>query len=97
MPPASVPSSPSDPATTDGKTGELRIQVWEEGEQTVKISIPLAAAQDALYQLPDSARDQMKAKGMDIEQLLKAVLRYPKLGKQVEIQDAGSRVEIAIE
>jgi Putative adhesin len=97
MPPASVSSSPSDRATTDGQTGVLRIQVWQEGEQTVKISVPLAAAQDALYRLPDSARDQMKAKGVDVEQLLKAVLRHPKLGKLVEIQDAGSRVEVAIE
>jgi hypothetical protein len=55
MPPGSVSSSPSDLATTDGQTGVLRIQVWQDGEQTVKISVPLAAAQDTLYQLPDSA------------------------------------------
>ena len=97
MPPAPVSSLPSDSATTGGQSSVLRIQVWQEGEQTVKISVPLAAAQDALYQLPDSARDHMRDKGVDVEQLLEAVLKHPKLGKLVEIQDAHSRVEIAIE
>jgi hypothetical protein len=97
MPPSSVSSAPSDPATTDGQTSVLRIEVWQEGEQTVKISVPLAVAQDALPQLPNSARDHMKEKGVDVEQLLKAVLKHPKLGKLVEIQDADSRVDIAVE
>jgi Putative adhesin len=97
MPPASVSSSPSDSATTSGQTSVLRIQVWQEGEQTVNISVPLAVAQDTLHQLPNSAWDHMKEKGVDIEQLLKAVLKHPKLGKLVEIQDADSRVEIASE
>jgi hypothetical protein len=39
----------------------------------------------------------MSDKGVDVEQLLKAILKHPKLGKLVEIQDAHSRVEIAIE
>jgi hypothetical protein len=39
----------------------------------------------------------MRDKGVDVEQLLKAVLKNPRLGKLVEIQDADSRVEIAIE
>jgi hypothetical protein len=95
--PTSVSSLPSDSAATGGQTGMLRIQVWQEGEQTVKISVPLVAAQDSLPQLPDSARDHMRDKGVDVEQLLKAVLQNPKLGKLVEIQDAHSRVEIAIE
>jgi hypothetical protein len=56
-----------------------------------------AAIQDTLYQLPDSAWDQMKEKGVDVEQLPKAVLKHPKVGKLVEIQDVDSRVEIAIE
>jgi Putative adhesin len=97
MPPASVSSLPSESATTGGQTGVLRIQIWQEGEQKVQISVPLAVAQGALHQLPDSARDHMKEKGVDVEQLLKAVLKHPKLGKLVEIQDAHSRVEIAIE
>jgi hypothetical protein len=97
MPPASVSSWPSGSAATGGQESVLRIQVWQEGEQTVQISMPLAAAQDALPPLPDSAWDQMKEKGVDLEQLLKAILQNPKLGKLVEIQDAHSRVEIAIE
>ena len=39
----------------------------------------------------------MKGKGVDIEQVLKAVLKHPKSGKLVEIQDVDSGVEIAIE
>jgi hypothetical protein len=39
----------------------------------------------------------MKEKGVDVEQLLKAVLTHPTLGNLVEIRDAHSRVEIAIE
>jgi hypothetical protein len=97
MPPASVTSWPSDFPATASEASVLRIQVWQEGEQTVKISVPLVAAQDSLPQLPDSARDHMRDKGVDLEQLLRAVFQNPKLGKLVEIQDAHSRVEIAIE
>jgi hypothetical protein len=97
MPPAPVSSLPSDSAITGGQASVLRIQVWQEGEPTVQISVPLVAAQDALPQLPDSARDHMRDKGVDVEQLLKAVLKNPKFGKLLEIQDAHSRVEIAIE
>ena len=51
MPPVSVSSLPSDSATTGGQTSVLRIQVGREGEQR-SVSVPLAVAQDALYQLP---------------------------------------------
>ena len=73
----------------------LRIQIWRYGEQTVKISVPLA--QETLRHLPDVARDPMRDKGVDIEQLLQAVLQNPKPGKPVEFQDADGRVEIALE
>ena len=97
MPPASVSSLPSDSATTGGQTSVLRIQVWQDGEANGHDQRSPAVAQDAVYQLPDSAREHMQGKGVDIEQVLKAVLKHPKIRKLVEIQDADSGVEIAIE
>jgi hypothetical protein len=79
------------------QAGVLRILVWQEGKPTVKISAPLAGAQEGLSQLPDSARDRTKEKGVDVEQLLQAVLKRPQLRRLVEIQEAHSQVEITIE
>jgi len=97
LPPTAVSSLPSDAAAAGGQASFLRIQVWQHGEQQVNISVPLALAQEALRHLPDAARDHMKDKGVDIEQLLKAVAQNLKPGKLVEIQDANGRVEIALE
>ncbi len=97
LPPTAVSSMPSDAAAAGGQASVLRIQVWQHGEQTVKISVPLALAQEALRNLPAAARDLMRDQGVDIEQLLQAVAKNPKLGKLVEIQNADGRVEIGIE
>jgi hypothetical protein len=97
LPPTGVSSMPSDAAVSGGQASALRIQVWQHGEQQVKISVPLALAQEALRNLPTAARDQMRDQGVDIEQLLEAIAKTPKLGKLVEIQNADGRVEIGIE
>ena len=97
LPPPALSLLPSDAAAAGSQASVLRIQVWQHGEQQVKISVPLALAEEALRNLPDAARDQMRDKGVDIAQLLQAVAKNPKLGKLVEIQDGDSRVEIAIE
>ncbi len=97
LPSTAVASMPSDAAAAGGQASVLRIQVWQHGEQTVKISVPLALAQEALRNLPAAARDLMRDQGVDIEQLLQAVAKNPKLGKLVEIQNADGRVEIGIE
>jgi hypothetical protein len=78
----------SDAASSGGQARVLRIQVWQHGEQQVKISVPLALAQGALRNLPDAARDHMRDQGVDIEELLEAIAQNPKLGKLVEIQSA---------
>jgi hypothetical protein len=97
LPPPALSSMPSDAAVSGSQASVLRIQVWQHGEQQVKISVPLALAQEALRHLPDAARDQMRDQGVDIEQLLQAVAKNPKLGKLLEIQNADGRVEIGIE
>jgi Putative adhesin len=92
-----VASIPPEAASSDGQASVLRIQVWQHGEQQVRISVPLALAQGALRNLPDAARDHMRDQGVDIEALLQAIAQNPKLGKLVEIQNADGRVEIVIE
>ncbi|MBI4531892.1 MAG: hypothetical protein HY709_10295 [Candidatus Latescibacteria bacterium] len=89
--------SPAPPeAESSGKPGFLRVRVWEDGQEKVKINVPLALARIVLRAIPGSARQQITAQGIDIEQLLNEISTM-KIGKLVEVEDDGNRVEIVIE
>ena len=79
-----------------GKPGFLRVRVWEDGQEKVKINVPLALARTVLRAIPGSARQQMNAQGVDIEQLLNEISTM-KIGKLVEVEDGSNRVEVVIE
>jgi hypothetical protein len=75
----------------------LRILVWENGQEKVKVNVPLALARIAVKAIPNSARQQINAQGLDIDQLLAGVVDNLKPGKLVEVQDGGDHVEIFLE
>ncbi|OGG43223.1 MAG: hypothetical protein A3F84_21545 [Candidatus Handelsmanbacteria bacterium RIFCSPLOWO2_12_FULL_64_10] len=91
------PSVPAPPLGKENGGKLLRVQVWEEGNKKISISVPLSTAHEILRALPVPARELMGEKGVDVERLIKAILSHPKPGKLIEVQDEDSRVEIAIE
>jgi hypothetical protein len=91
-----LPGRPAQPSAPEVRANFLRIQVWEDGEQKVKITVPLSLARETLRSLPEEARDEMNEKGIDIDRLLSDIITNPKPGKLVEIQDDDKRVEIEL-
>ncbi|MSS70203.1 MAG: hypothetical protein EXS64_01810 [Candidatus Latescibacteria bacterium] len=86
------------PARRAGEKAEfLRILVCENGQEKVKVNVPLALARIAMKAIPNSARQQINAQGLDIDQLLNGVVDSLKPGKLVEVQDGTDHVEIYLE
>ncbi len=92
---------PQAPARRESSSGEkaefLRILVCENGQEKVKVNVPLALARIAMRAIPNSARQQINAQGLDIDQLLNGVVDNLKPGKLVEVQDGSDHVEIFLE
>jgi hypothetical protein len=89
--------SPAPPeGESGGKPGFLRVRVWEDGQEKVKINVPLSLARVVMRAIPGPARQQMDAQGIDLEQILNEISDL-KIGKLVEIEDGGNRVEVVIE
>lgn len=93
-----VESPAPDGKESSGEKAEfLRVLVCENGQEKVKVNVPLALARIALKAIPNSARQQINAQGVDIDQLLNGVMNNLKPGRIVEVQDGNSRVEVFIE
>ncbi len=93
-----VESQPNAAKAVVGEKAEfLRVLVCENGQEKVKVNVPLALARIALQAIPNSARQQMNAQGVDINQLLNGVMNNLRPGKLVEVQDGNNRVEVFIE
>ncbi|MFH1009450.1 MAG: hypothetical protein V1800_18390 [Candidatus Latescibacterota bacterium] len=79
-----------------GKPKWLKIRVTGGGSEKVNVNLPLSLARVALKFIPQQAKGQIEAQGIDIESLLDEVTEN-KIGKLVEVQDGGDHVEIWIE
>lgn len=88
-----TPKSPSQ-ARIPESAAILKVQVWESGNQKVLISVPISLAEQTLRSLPEEARDEIRDKGIDIDSLLSDILKNPRPGRLVEIQDEDRRVII---
>ena len=75
----------------------VRVRIWDDGGEKVKVNVPLALARTVFRAIPPSARQQIDLHGVDLEQLLNGVMDNLKPGKLVEIQDGGKGVEVVIE
>jgi hypothetical protein len=91
------PQAPARRASSGEKAEFLRILVCENGQEKVKVNVPLALARVAMRAIPNSARQQINAQGLDIDQLLNGVVDNLKPGKLVEVQDGSDHVEIYLE
>ena len=82
--------------TPQGKPKWLKVRVQDGEDEKVSVNLPLSLARVALKFIPQQARGQMEAQGIDIDALLSAVTET-KIGKLVEVQDGDEHVEVWIE
>ncbi|MCD6334892.1 MAG: hypothetical protein J7M27_06110, partial [Candidatus Latescibacteria bacterium] len=78
--------------TPQGKPKWLKVRVQDGEDEKVSVNLPLSLARVALKFIPQQARGQMEAQGIDIDALLSAVTET-KIGKLVEVQDGDEHVE----
>ena len=88
------------PQTTEiapqGKPKWLRVRVQDGDDEKVSVNLPLSLARVALKFVPQQARGQMEAQGIDLDAILNEVTET-KIGKLVEVQDGDEHVEVWIE
>ncbi len=75
----------------------LKIRVKEDGKEKVNVNLPLSLARFALKFIPDSARQEMAEKGIDINNLVDSITGEMSTGKLVTVEDDGESVEIYID
>lgn len=80
---------------TSTKPKWLRIRIAEDGQEKVKVNLPLSLARMGLALLPDQAMVQINRKGIDLDQLLDEDLLA--VGKIVDIEEGGNKVEVFVE
>ena len=73
----------------------LRIRIAEDGQEKVKVNLPLSLARMGLALLPDQAMVQINSKGIDLDQLLDEELLA--VGKIIDIEEGGNKVEVFVE
>lgn len=79
----------------------LRIKVWENGKDKVNVNVPLSLAKVAMKFIPEEAKDQMSAKQIDLDEIIREIQCGASAGKIVEVEDEEDgkmvRVEIYID
>lgn len=75
----------------------LKIRVSEDGEEKVNVNLPLSLAKVAIKFLPDDAKKDIEAKGIDIEELLSTVSDGLEHGQLVSVNDDKDKVDIYVE
>lgn len=75
----------------------LKVRVSEDGKEKVNVNLPLSLARFALKFVPDSARQEMLGKGIDVDSLISSITAELPMGKLVAVEDGGESVEIFIE
>ena len=87
----------ADSRPTKGKAEFLRVRIWEDDEEKIKINLPLALAHVALHAIPTQARERVLSQGIDLEQILQGLADDLQPVTLVEIQDEGDRIEVVLE
>lgn len=77
-----------------GRGRVLRIRIFEDGQDRVRLAIPLGLARSALRLIPRSAARYME--GIDLHGLLDQI-EQGAYGKILEVLEGDARVEIAVE
>ena len=74
----------------------LKIRVWKDGEQTLKINIPWALADLALGSIEDEEKASLKKEGYDLDTIMKTLAEVGEI-IYIENKEEGTIIKIWIE
>jgi len=76
----------------------LRVRIQNPGGQKVQFSLPVTVAGFILGLVPESARERLRERGVDLGEILRAVQQGDASGPLVDIKDpSGASVEVTVE
>ncbi|WP_146161871.1 SHOCT-like domain-containing protein [Halanaerobium saccharolyticum] len=81
----------------EGNKRHLRIIVNETGKEKVNMSLPLGIAKSILNFVPQSAKDKMAAKDIDLNALTKTIDDLSEEKEILRVDDEGETVIIRVE
>lgn len=81
----------------EGNKRHLRIIVNEAGKEKVNMSLPLGIAKSLLNFVPQSARDKMAEKDIDLNALTKTIDDLSEEKEILRVEDEGETVIIRVE
>lgn len=76
----------------------LRVLIRNPSGRKAQFALPVAVADAILTLIPDAMRTRLQARGIDLEQLVRAVQSGEARGRIVDIHDpSGASVEVIVE
>lgn len=82
-------------ASGQGKNIKIKVSELDSGTVKVNLNLPLGIARFVKSFIPQEARDELEARGIDLEALM-ATLDSGTVGKLVEVEDEQDRHRIEI-
>ncbi|MFB6290512.1 MAG: hypothetical protein ABEJ25_02140 [Candidatus Bipolaricaulia bacterium] len=81
---------------TAEEASALKINVVENGEEEVNISIPIGLVKMLKSFIPSKAKDKLDEKGINIDKILEEIEKGSFDGKLVDIENEATHIEIKL-
>ncbi len=76
----------------------VKVHVWSPGGRRVQVALPARLATSIAAMIPEKTRQRLAERGVDIEELLRAVQRGTSRGRIVDVREPGGTVvEVIVE
>lgn len=81
-----------------GPAPTLRVSIRSPSGQKAQFSVPLSVADSVLSLIPESARKKLEARGINLDELVRAIRVGEASGQIVDIKEpSGASVEVVVE
>ena len=86
----------------DRSAGDLsrtvKVHVWSPGGRRIQVALPARLATTIAAMIPDKTRTRLAERGINIDELLKAVQQGTSRGRIVDVREpSGTVVEVSVE
>jgi len=86
----------------DRSAGDLsrtvKVHVWSPGGRRIQVALPARLASTIAAMIPDKTRTRLAERGINIDELLKAVQQGTSRGRIVDVREpSGTVVEVIVE
>ena len=86
----------------DRSAGDLsrtvKVHVWSPGGRRIQVALPARLASTIAAMIPDKTRTRLAERGINIDELLKAVQQGTSRGRIVDVREpSGTVVEVSVE